>query len=124
MYKDLLNRFFDNPAPYFFSLVIFIFLIYLLFSILKLVILRIKNKYFSDPDIIPWVSARVVREKFICKTYKREVKTNEAYIYEKTRTNSSLLGKFYFKEKVCISESKNEWLKTRYGWVLTSNFKL
>ena len=86
MYKDLLNRFFDNPAPYFFSLVIFIFLIYLLFSILKLVILRIKNKYFSDPDIIPWVSARVVREKFICKTYKREVKTNEAYIYENVKS--------------------------------------
>ena len=123
MYSDLLNRFIDNPAPHFIILVIFIFLIYLLFLISKLIILRIKNKHFSDPDIIPWVSARIAREKFTCKTYKREVNTNEAYIYEKMSVKSSLIGKFNFKEKVCISESKNEWFKTRYGWVLTSNFK-
>ena len=123
MFTDLLNRFFDNPPTHFILLVIFIFLIYSLFLISKLIILRIKNKYFSDPDIIPWVSARVARDKFICKTYTREVNTNEAYIYEKMSVKSNLIGKFNFKEKVCISESKNEWFKTRYGWVLISNFK-
>ena len=78
----------------------------------------------AEPYMVPWVASRVARDKLICKTYKREVNTNEAYIYEDMNTNSNIIGKLDFKEKACISESKNEWFKTRYGWVLTSNFKL
>ena len=81
------------------------------------------SKAITSEPYIPWLSSRVARDKLICKTYKREVKTNETYIYENMNTNSDIIGQLDFKENVCISESRNEWFKTKYGWVLISNFK-
>ena len=81
------------------------------------------SKAITSEQYIPYVASRAARDKLICKTYKREVKTNETYIYENMNTNSDIIGQLDFKENVCISESRNEWFKTKYGWVLISNFK-
>ena len=54
-----------------------------------------------------------------CPDYQwRFITVPESILYSEPKFNSTVIGKSYKDDKVCIIMEKGEWVQTLYGWML------